>query len=209
MPRALVRGGNVWLVTCGVVVLVATTIVSTGAGLANTAAGAAPPANPLRVVLTPAAFPGTPSDFPANADPADAGPMPPSFARKLRGIHAVGRGARFFASIPFGPERTQTVSGLVVTTPSTVQARKVFAWQKRTALRRRRGDTRLRLPRFGDEQVGLLSGETDSGRLLVRRNRVVWRLEVAADGALRLSPARIRGELVKYATKQGDRVGRG
>ena len=197
------------LVACGVVVLVATTIVSTGAGLATTAAGAAPPANPLRVVLTPSAFPGTPSDFPANADPADAGPMPPSFARKLRGIHAVGRGARFFASIPFGPERAQTVSGLVVTTSSPLQARKVFAWQKRTALRRRRGDTWLRLPRFGDEQVGLLSGDTDSGRLLVRRNRVVWRLEVAADGALTLSPARVRGELVKYATRQRDRVGRG
>ncbi len=197
------------LVACGVVVLVATTIVSTGAGLATTAAGAAPPANPLRVVLTPSAFPGTPSDFPANADPADAGPMPPSFARKLRGIHAVGRGARFFASIPFGPERAQTVSGLVVTTSSPLQARKVFAWQKRTALRRRRGDTWLRLPRFGDEQVGLLSGDTDSGRLLVRRNRVVWRLEVAADGELTLSPARVRGELVKYATKQRDRVGRG
>jgi hypothetical protein len=197
------------LATCGVVFIVATTIVSTGIGLTTAAAAAAPPANPLRIALMPSPFPGTPSDFPANADPADAGPMPASFARKLRGIHAVGRGARFFASIPFGPERAQTVSGLVVTTPSPAQARKVFAWQKRTALRPRKGDTRLRLPRFGDEQVGLLGGETDSGRLLVRRNRVVWRLEVAPDGALRLSPARVRGELVKYATKQRDRVGRG
>jgi hypothetical protein len=202
-----VRGGKVRLVTCGVV-LVAATIMSTGAGLATTAA-ARPPANPLRVVLTPSPFPGTPSDFPANADPADAGPMPPWFARKLRGIHAIGRGARFFASIPFGPERAETVSGLVVTTPSPVQARKVFAWQKRTALRRRQGDTWLRLPRLGDEQVGLLSGDTDSGRLLVRRNRVVWRLEVAPGGALSLSPARIRGELVKYGTKQRQRVGKG
>lgn len=197
------------LATCGVVFLAATTIVSTAVGLATAAAAAAPPANPLRVVLMPSAFPGTPSDFPANADPADVGPMPASFARKLRGIHAIGRGARFFASIPFGPERAQTVSGLVVTTPSPAQARKVFAWQKRTALRPRKGDTPLRLPRFGDEQVGLLGRETDSGRLLVRRNTVVWRLEVAPDGALTLSPARVRGELVKYATKQRDRVGRG
>jgi hypothetical protein len=209
MRRALARGGKVRLGTCGGVVLVITTLMSTGAGLATTAAATALPANPLRVVLTPSAFPGTPSDFPANADPADAGPMPPWFARKLRGIHVVGRGARFFASIPFGPERAETVSGLVVTTPSPAQARKVFAWQKRTALRRRQGDTRLRLPRLGDEQVGLLRGDTDSGRLLVRRNRVVWRVEIAADGALALSPARVRGELLKYATKQRDRVGKG
>jgi hypothetical protein len=196
-----------------VVVLVAATIAATGAELpaaaAARAAAAASPANPLRVVLMPSPFPGTPSDFPANADPADAGPMPPSFARKLRGIHAIGRGARYFASIPFGPERAQTVSGLLVTTPSAAQARKVFAWQKRTALRPRKGDTPLRLPRLGDEQVGLLNGDRHSGRLLVRRNRVVWRLEVGADGALTLSPARVRGELVKYATKQRDRVGRG
>ncbi len=188
-------------VTCAVAVLAT---VSGGAALA---AGA--PANPLRIVLTPSEFPGTPSDFPANADPADAGPMPPSFARKLRGIHAVGRGARFFASIPFGPERAQTVSGLVVTTPSPAQARKVFAWQKRTALRARSGDSALRLPRFGDEQVAFTNGDTDSGRLLVRRNRVVWRLEIGADGALSLSPARVRVELVKYARKQRDRVGKG
>lgn len=184
--------------------MVVLAVVSGGAALAASA-----PSNPLRIVLTPSEFPGTPSDFPANADPADAGPMPPSFARKLRGIHAVGRGARFFASIPFGPERAQTVAGLVVTTPSPAQARKVFAWQKRTALRPRKGDTRLRLPRFGDEQVAFASGDTDAGRLLVRRNRVVWRLEVGADGALTLSPARVRGELVKYATKQRARVGKG
>jgi hypothetical protein len=209
MRTVPVRRRKLQLVTCGLAVVVGTATVSTGVGLATTTAAAAPPANPLRVVLMPSAFPGTASDFPANADPADAGPMPPSFARKLRGIHAVGRGARYFASIPFGPERAQTVSGLVVTTPSAAQARKVFAWQKRTALRPRKGDTRLRLPRFGDEQVGLLGDSAGSGRLLVRRNRVVWRLEVGADGALTLSPARVRGELVKYATKQRDRVGRG
>jgi hypothetical protein len=201
MRRVLARHGKLQLVTCATVVLAA---VSGGAALAASA-----PSNPLRIVLTPSEFPGTPSDFPANADPADAGPMPPSFARKLRGIRAVGRGARFFASIPFGPERAQTVAGLVVTTPSPAQARKVFAWQKRTALRPRKGDTRLRLPRFGDEQVAFASGDTDAGRLLVRRNRVVWRLEVGADGALTLSPARVRGELVKYATKQRARVGKG
>ena len=61
--------------------------------------------------------------------------MPASFARKLTGIRAVGRGAQYFASIPFGPERSQTVYGLVVTTPNVAQARKVFAWQKRTEMR--------------------------------------------------------------------------
>jgi hypothetical protein len=158
------------------------------------------PGSPLAFVLRP-------PDFPAKADPVDAGPMPASFARKLRGIRAVGRGAQYFASIPFGPERSQTVYGLVVTTPSVAQARKVFAWQQRTAMKPRRGGSALSLPRFGDEQVALANGETDSGSLLVRRASTVWRLEVAADGQLSLSPARVRDELAKYAAKQRGRIG--
>lgn len=157
------------------------------------------PRNPLTVVLRPA-------DFPAKADPVDAGRMPASFGRKLSGIKAVGRAAQYFANIPFGPERSQTVYGIVVTTPSVAEARKVYAWQKRTAMRLTNGASRLRLPRFGDEQVALSNGETDSGRLLVRSNTVVWRLEVGADGELSLSPARVRDELVKYGEKQRDKI---
>src|SRR4029079_4498015 len=131
--------------------------------LAAIGVGAASAAN----APSPLAFVLRPPDFPAKADPVDAGPMPASFARKLRGIRAVGRGAQYFASIPFGPERSQTVYGLVVTTPSVAQARKVFAWQKRTELRPTGGASALRLPRFGDQQVALSSGETDTGSLLV------------------------------------------
>jgi hypothetical protein len=69
------------------------------------------------------------------------------------------------------------------------------------------GASALRLPRFGDEQVALASGATDSGSLLVRRATVVWRLDVAADGELSLSPARVRDELEKYAAKQRERIG--
>jgi len=72
-----------------------------------------------------------------------------------------------------------------------------------------KGGSALRLPRFGDEQVALANGDTDSGRLLVRRNAVVWRLEVSADGELSLSPARVRDELVKYAATQRERIGKG
>jgi hypothetical protein len=171
--------------------------VTSGVALAATV-----PRNPLALVLRP-------PDFPAKSDPVDAGPMPASFARKLRGIRAVGRGAQYFANIPFGPERSQTVYGLVVTTPSVAEARKVFAWQKRTAMRRAKGASALRLPRFGDEQVALANGDPDSGRLLVRRNRVVWRLEVSAGGELSLSPARVRDELAKYAATQRERIGEG
>ena len=53
----------------------------------------------------------------------------------------------------------------------------------------------------------LASGEADSGSLLVRRATTVWRLEVAADGRLSLSPPRVRDELAKYAAKQRDRIG--
>jgi hypothetical protein len=169
--------------------------VSSGAALAANA-----PRSPLAVVLRPA-------DFPAKADPVDAGPMPASFARKLRGIRAVGRGAQYFASIPFGPERSQTVYGLVVTTPSVAEARKVFAWQKRTEMRASGGASALRLPRFGDEQVALARSASDSGSLLVRLATVVWRLEVAADGQLSLSPSRVRDELEKYAAKQRAKLG--
>ena len=171
--------------------------MATGSALAGSA-----PRSPLAYVLRP-------PDFPAKADPVDAGPMPASFARKLRGIRTVGRGAQYFASIPFGPERSQTVYGLVVTTPSVAQARKVFAWQKRTQMQPTRGASALDLPRFGDEQIALASGRTDSGSLLVRRASTVWRLDVAADGRLSLPPARVRDELAKYAAKQRDRIGPG
>lgn len=178
-------------------------VLALGVLLATIGAGAAQAASPP----SPLAFVLRPPDFPAKADPVDAGPMPTSFARKLRGIRAVGRGAQYFASIPFGPERSQTVYGLVVTTPSVAQARKVFAWQKRTEMKPGRGGSTLSLSRFGDEQVALASGETDSGSLLVRRASTVWRLEVAADGQLSLSPARVRDELTKYAAKQRGRIG--
>ena len=185
------RGRKLQLVTC---------LGALAAAVAGGALAATAPKNPLVFVLRPA-------DFPAKADPVDAGPMPASFARKLRGIKAVGRGAQYFASIPFGPERSQTVYGLVVTTPNVAQARKVFAWQKRTAMRLGKGASSIGLPRFGDEQVALSDGNTDSGSLLVRRNTVVWRLEVAADGELSLPPARVRDELVKYAKTQRERIG--
>jgi hypothetical protein len=191
MRRAQVPPGKLQLVTC--VALVAA--VGAGAALAANA-----PKNPLVLVLRPA-------DFPAKADPVDAGPMPASFARKLKNIRAVGRGAQYFASIPFGPERSQTVYGLVVSTPNVAQAKKVFAWQKRTQLKPTRGTSPLRLPRFGDEQAALTSSETDSGSLLVRQAATVWRLDVAADGELSLPPARVRDELAKYASKQRAKLG--
>jgi hypothetical protein len=177
-----------------VVLAIALAVVGIAAAFASSG-----PRNPLVLVLRPA-------DFPAKSDPVDAGPMPAAFARKLRGIRTLGRAAQYFANIPFGPEHSQTVYGLVVTTPSVAEARKVFAWQKRTAMRLGRGASPLRLPRFGDEQVALANGETDSGRLLVRRNAVVWRLDVAADGELALSPARVRDELEKYAELQRERI---
>ena len=192
MTRTPARGGKLQTVTCLLGVLAT---IAAASALAVSA-----PRSPLTVVLRP-------SDFPAQADPVDAGPMPASFARKLRGIRAVGRGAQYFASIPFGPERSQTVYGLVVTTPSVAEARKVFAWQKRTEMKPGRGESALSLPGFGDEQVALASGEADSGSLLVRRATTVWRLEVAADGRLSLSPPRVRDELAKYAAKQRDRIG--
>lgn len=192
MGRALVPRRKLPTATCCALLLAAL-----AAGSALAANGAE---NPLVFVLRPA-------DFPAKADPVDAGPMPASFARKLRAIRAVGRGAQYFASIPFGPERSQTVYGLVVTTPSVAQAKKIFAWQQRTQMRPTGGASALRLPRFGDQQVALSSGETDSGSLLVRQAATVWRLEVAADGELSLPPARVRDELEKYAAKQRAKLG--
>lgn len=180
----------------GVVVAVALAVMAaTGAAL-----GASAPKNPLVFVLRP-------PDFPAKADPVDAGPMPASFARKLRSIKAVGRAAQYFASIPFGPERSQYVSGLVVSTPSVAEARKVYAWQRRTAMRVQGGASALRLPRLGDEQLALTDGDEDVARVLVRENTVVWRIEVGADGELMLSSPRLRDELVKYGEKQRDKIG--
>lgn len=195
MSRPRVRHGTLQLATC----VVAVGVVVAAAAAVGSAFAASAPRNPLVLVLRPA-------DFPAKADPVDAGPMPASFERKLRSIRAVGRGAQYFASIPFGPERSQTVYGLVVTTPSVAEAKKVFAWQRRTQLKPTRRTSPLRLARFGDEQVSLTSSETDSGSLLVRKAATVWRLDVAADGELSLPPARVRDELAKYAAKQREKL---
>ena len=97
--------------------------------------------------------------------------------------------------------------GLVVTTPSVAEAKKVFAWQKRTEMRPTGDASPLRLPRYGDQQVALTRSETDSGSLLVRQAATVWRLDVAADGELSLPPARVRDELEKYAEKQRAKLG--
>ena len=71
--------------------------------------------------------------------------------------------------------------------------------------------TVLRLPAYGDEQMALFQSPKlgSLAQLLVRRNSVVWQLEIQGGGLLVIPKPTLLAELKKYAAKQNARVGRG
>jgi hypothetical protein len=68
---------------------------------------------------------------------------------------------------------------------------------------------RIRLPKYGDEQIATFHA-LDSGRLIVRKNTVVWVLELRSIvGSRQLTKAEAVAELKRYGPKQKKRVGNG
>lgn len=171
----------------------ATTVASAGA------TGSA--ADPSRLVLARADFPSTAT--------YSWGRMPASFAGGLAALGVKAKGAFYAAQFPKGSPRYQSVQGMVVTTGSAAQARTAYSTFK-TQMRRGSMSV-LNFPAQGDEQIALFQSPRLGSKvqLLVRRNRVVWQLEVAGEGLLVLSKAKLVAELEKYAAKQKRRVGVG
>jgi hypothetical protein len=125
---------------------------------------------------------------------------------------ANGRGAYYQATLPVSSDKFEQISGLVVAAASASQATKLFGQFARQAKSKATGSvTTLRLPAYGNAQLALLQSPKVGSKtdLLVRRNSIVWQLEVAPGGVLVLSKAQLLGELTKYALKQKSRVGNG
>jgi hypothetical protein len=153
------------------------------------------------LALQPSALVLRKGDFPAKAT-YNWGQMPANFTQALAGLGVKASGAYIAVTIPRGgPANYQTVAGFVVTTASAAQARTAYTAFKEDLPRR--GRTVLRLPANGDEQFALYTPSVSKAELLVRRNRVVWQLEVTGGGLPK--PAQT-AELQKYAAKQKARV---
>jgi hypothetical protein len=148
------------------------------------------------------------SDFPAGAT-YNTGTMPASFTKALAGLGVRASGAYFSVTIPKGASaKYQEVNGLVVTTASAGQAKTTFAAFKKDLLKNT--TSVLGVPSYGDEQLALYHPTVGSkAELLVRRNTIVWQLEVAGGGLLVIPKPALMGELQKYAAKQKTRIGAG
>jgi hypothetical protein len=149
------------------------------------------------------------SDFPAAAK-YNWGRMPANFTRALGALGVRANAAYVSATIPAGgATRYQSVDGIVVTTASAAQARTAYAAFKDDLAAGSK--TAVRLPAYGDQQLALYQSPRvgSKAEVLVRRNRVVWQLEVAGGGLLTLSKPALLAELRKYAAKQRARVGAG
>jgi hypothetical protein len=171
------------------------------ATLCGSALAASAAQSPLTLVLGK-------SEFPAGAR-YHSGLMPGSFSQGLRALGVSAQGAYVSVQIATGTAKYRGVDSFVVTTGSAGQARTAFkAFKQELAI----GDTSpLRLPSYGDEQLALLQAPKLGlgASLLVRKNRVVWQLELGGGGLQVMSRATLLAELQKYARKQKTRVGAG
>lgn len=144
------------------------------------------------------------SDFPANAK-YNWGHLPANVTQGLAGLGVKGSGAFIAVTIPTSSTKYQSVDGGLVATASPAQAKTTYGAFKSDFGR----GTTLRLPAYGDEQVALFNPSVGKALLLVRKNRVVWELEVMNGGLLTLPKAKLISELQKYAAKQKARIGAG
>ena len=159
-------------------------------------------ADPARLVLAR-------SDFPSQTK-YSWGRMPASFTRGLAALGVKARGAYYAAELSrSGSTKYENVSGFVVTTSGAAQAKTAFA-AFRSELRQGSKSV-VRAPAYGDEQIALFQSPKvgSKAELLVRRNSVVWQLEVSGAGLLVIPKPTLLAELGNYAAKQKARVGRG
>lgn len=177
------------------------TTVAAAAALGAAAPAATSAADPSRLLLGRADFPSTVK--------YTSGRVPATFTEGFAALGVKAKGAYYFAQLARGSTKYESVQGTVVATGSAAQARTLYAAFKSDL---RRGTVSvMSFPAHGDEQIALFQSPKIGSKvqLLVRRNTVVWQLEVAGEGLLVLSKATLVAELKKYAAKQKRRVGAG
>lgn len=124
-----------------------------------------------------------------------------------------GRGHAYATAFRFRVgRRTQVIGTTVITAPSATVARRVYAAAVSDA--RRSAVAVLSLPRLGDEQYAALYGRPSldeaSGLVWVRRNTVVWQIQVnSVSNPFGFSRAEAQAQVSRYALKQMRRVGTG
>lgn len=180
-----------------------TFLVGTAAGVTLLGSALAASAAQSPLALVPAK-----SEFPANAK-YTSGRMPTSFSQGLNALGVKAQGAYLSVQVATGTTKYRAIDLFVVTAGSAAQARTAFTvFKKELALT---DVSRIRLPSYGDEQLAVLQAPKLGlgASLLVRKNRVVWQLELGGGGLQVMSRATLLAELQKYAMKQKARVGAG
>jgi hypothetical protein len=170
--------------------------LGTAALAAPAATSAADPSNKILVR----------ADFPSSAK-YTWGRVPATFTQGFSALGVKAKGAYYSAQLSTSSSKYESVRGTVVTTGSAAQARTLYSAFKRDL---RQGSVSvLSFPAHGDEQIALYQSPKLGSKvqLLVRRNAVVWQLDVAGEGLLVLTKAQLLAELKKYAAKQKARVG--
>jgi hypothetical protein len=151
------------------------------------------------------------SDFPSNATLANEN------VGRTTALPTGGTGKGYMAGYKFrNGSRDEEVVITVIATGAAGQARGLFAALKKEVLKKGKSDGTAKLPRYGDEQ---LRATQYDGRgpnvwateLLVRKNTVVWTLNVGAHPSTSkpFPKALALAELKKYAAKQKVRAGSG
>jgi hypothetical protein len=165
----------------------AATVVA--AAVATTALAAGALKDPKTLVLQK-------SDFPAGARIKSKG-----------GTSAGGYGAGYSVTFSY---RTRSKPNELSSSVSVWKSRSVAI----AGFRELKGDVgpavpRIPLPKYGDEQIATFHS-LDGGRLIVRKNTVVWVLELQSIvGSRELTKAEAVAELKRYGPKQKKRVGSG
>lgn len=166
-------------------------------------AGAAPAsALAAQVTQAPATLVLQRADFPARVQYQRA-PLP---AAARDGM--AGTGEDFYANIGLGGRNVEQVTGFLVVTPSSAQARVLFGRYASSQLKRDRQSTSartLRLPSYGSPQEALLGGTFPFAEVLACKGSVVWQLAVRGP----LSRTKLVSALKTYAREQRTRVGSG
>ncbi len=108
--------------------------------------------------------------------------------------------------------RTQAVGLVVITAPSARVARRVYRAAVDEA--KKSSAAALEVAPLGDEQFAALYGrpslDETSALVWVRRNTVVWQIQVSSvTNPFGFSTTEARVELTRFALKQKQRVGRG
>lgn len=180
--------------------MAAAAVASSGGNALAQGTGSA--ADPSRLVLSRA-------DFPASTKYTWAR-MPAAFARGFAALGVKANAAYYSAELSrSGSTKYESVQGLVVTTGSAAQAK--AAYRAIMAQIPRGSKSVLRLSAYGDEQIALYQSPKvgSKAELLVRRNSVVWQVQVSGEGLLVIPKPKLLAELKKYAAKQKARVGTG